>query len=79
MPPSLLDRVNAQRSTPLARYVGMDAAAQELADNHAPCSQGPYAAVVCGYGDPAPNMLNPAYSKVGIGVNGGYTVVFLNY
>ncbi len=78
---SLLDRINANRSTPLAEYVGMSAAAQEMADSHTPCSQGPYAAVVCGDGDPATNpvTLDPAYTKVGIGYNHGYTVVFLNY
>lgn len=77
---TLLDRVNGQRSTPLAEYPGMSAAAQQCADSHAPCSQGPYANIVQGGADPAINsaMYDQSYMKVGIGYSGGYWVVFLN-
>lgn len=89
-----LEQLNAKRSTPVARYTGMDAYAQEWADEMARTDtlvkspMNPYSAEVIASGvtdatividfwmnTPARlDILNPAYTRVGIGYADGYWV-----
>lgn len=73
--------INTLRATPLARYTGMDAYAEQQADAHTLVGSPDYAAIVSSTDgvtwDAYAYELD--YAKAGIGYHDGYWVLVLNY
>lgn len=74
--------VEQRGGTPIARYTGMDAFAQDQAEHGPPAFRGQYASVTAVLADTpseaAPLITTDGYDKIGIGYDDGYWVIVLN-